>query len=85
MVGFEFASGSIIFEKDFVVIGNEGRGMDRFLSLLDLIVLEDRLILNKSQLCKAKLEKIDFLKVKEVLNKERKISEEFLERALNDE
>ena len=76
---------SIIFEKDFVVIGNEGRGMDRFLSLLDLIVLEDRLILNKSQLCKAKLEKIDFLKVKEVLNKERKISEEFLERALNDE
>ena len=41
---------SIIFEKYFLVIGNEGRGMDRFVSLLTLLGLEDRLILNKSEL-----------------------------------
>lgn len=69
---------SIIFEKDFTVIGNKGRGMDRFISLLGLLGLEDRLILNKSQLNKDKLEKIDFFKVKEILNKERVFSGEFL-------
>ena len=49
---------SIIFEKDFVVIGNEGRGMDRFVSLLGLLELEDRLILNKSELNKDRLKKL---------------------------
>lgn len=75
---------SIIFEKDFMVIGNEDRGLDRFISLLSLLGLEDRLVLNKSQINKENLEKIDFLKVKEILDEERKISVEFLERALND-
>ncbi|OCL82738.1 polysaccharide pyruvyl transferase family protein [Arcobacter porcinus] len=70
---------SIIFEKDFLVIGNEGRGMDRFVSLLGLLELEDRLILNKSELNIEKLKKIDFINVKEILNKEQKISEDFLE------
>ena len=75
---------SIIFEKDFIVIGNTGRGLDRFISLLSLLGLEDRLVINKSQINKENLEKIDFLKVKEILDEERKISVEFLERALND-
>ena len=75
---------SIIFEKYFLVIGNEGRGLDRFVSLLTLLGLEDRLILNKSELNIEKLKKIDFINVKEILNKEQKISEDFLERALND-
>lgn len=75
---------SIIFEKYFLVIGNEGRGLDRFVSLLSLLGLEDRLILNKSELNIEKLKKIDFINVKEILNKEQKISEDFLERALND-
>ncbi len=75
---------SIIFEKYFLVIGNEGRGLDRFVSLLTLLGLEDRLILNKSELNIEKLKKIDFVNVKEILNKEQKISEDFLERALND-
>lgn len=35
---------SIIFNKPFYVIGNEGRGMARFQSLLSLFGLEDRLI-----------------------------------------
>lgn len=35
---------SIIFKKQFVVLGNKGRGMARFESLLDLFGLSDRLI-----------------------------------------
>jgi hypothetical protein len=35
---------SIIFNKPFVVIGNKGRGMSRFTSLLRLFSLEDRLL-----------------------------------------
>ena len=73
------------FEKDFLVIGNEGRGMDRFVSLLALLELEDRLILNKYELNNYRLKKIDFKKVKEILNKEQKISEEFLEGTFNDD
>jgi hypothetical protein len=69
---------SIIFEKDFIVIGNEDRGIDRFISLLSLLDLEDRLILNKSQLTKKKLEKIDFFKENEILDKQRIFSWEFL-------
>lgn len=39
---------SIIFNKPFWVIGNEGRGMARFKSLLSLFGLEDRLISKNS-------------------------------------
>lgn len=35
---------SIIFNKPFVVIGNENRGLSRFISLLSLFGLEDRMI-----------------------------------------
>ncbi len=35
---------SIIFNKTFIVIGNEKRGMSRFTSLLSLFGLEDRLL-----------------------------------------
>ena len=45
---------SIIFNKPFWVIGNEGRGMARFQSLLSMYGLEDRLITVKS------LQNIDF-------------------------
>jgi len=36
---------SIIFGKPFIAVGNEGRGMTRFTSLLSLFGLSDRLIL----------------------------------------
>lgn len=37
---------SIIFKKQFLAIGNEERGISRFLSLLNLFSLEERLILS---------------------------------------
>lgn len=39
---------SIIFNKPFWVIGNEGRGMARFETLLSLFELEDRMISSKT-------------------------------------
>lgn len=74
---------SIIFEKDFVVIGNEGRGMDRFTSLLPIIGLEDRLIFGFEDLKDEKLEKIDYKKVKEILERQREKSVGFLINSLN--
>lgn len=39
---------SIIFRKPFVVVGNASRGLNRFLSVLNLFGLENRLITNSS-------------------------------------
>ncbi len=46
---FHACAFSIIFRKQFVVYGNEGRGMARFHSLLSLFGLEDRLVYNLKQ------------------------------------
>lgn len=73
---------SIIFEKNFIVIGNRNRGMERFTSLLNLFGLESRLLLDKSELNNKKLEKIDFAKVNDILNKKRDLSKIFLKNAL---
>lgn len=40
---------SIIFRKQFLAIGNEKRGLSRFLSLLKLFSLQDRLILSPDE------------------------------------
>ena len=40
---------SIVFRKPFVVFGNESRGLNRFLSLLRLFGMENRLILKSSE------------------------------------
>lgn len=39
---------SIIFEKNFVAIGNERRGYDRFVSLLSFFNLSERIIIDES-------------------------------------
>lgn len=49
---------SILFRKQFVVYGNEGRGMARFYSLLTILGLEDRLVYNYEQY--RKLAPIDY-------------------------
>jgi|SaaInlStandDraft_4_1057021.scaffolds.fasta_scaffold14155_2 hypothetical protein len=75
---------SIIFEKEFVVIGNRMRGLDRFLSLLSLLGLEDRLIFNVKDLKGKELKSIDYSKINVVLDDEKKNSLEFLKEVLND-
>jgi len=75
---------SIIFEKEFVVIGNHNRGLDRFVSLLSLLGLQDRLVFDVKDLEGKELKKIDYSKVNEILENMRKKSLEFLEGALNE-
>lgn len=69
---------SIIFEKEFVVIENESRGMDRFLSLLALLKLESRLIRCFSDLRRMKFTSINYMEVKKIIKIEKNKSLEFL-------
>lgn len=75
---------SIIFEKNFVVIGNHSRGLDRFISLLSLLKLEDRLVFDVKDLEGKKIESIDYKKVNVILEENKKYSLDFLMGALND-
>lgn len=59
---------SIIFNKNFIAIGNKERGLSRFKSLLKLFNLEDRLVEEEGELPENLLfDKIDYEKVNKVL------------------
>lgn len=73
---------SIIFNKPFWVIGNEGRGMARFQSLLSQFGLENRM-LAPSRLYEIDLnQSIDWGRVNRKREELKKLSLEFLETAL---
>ena len=77
---------AILFNKPFISIGNEGRGLSRFTSLLKLFGLTSRLVLTSDDLDSLKEvidSKIDFNSVNEILYKQRALSESFLINALN--
>ncbi|MDX4975384.1 polysaccharide pyruvyl transferase family protein [Myroides odoratimimus] len=70
---------SIIFNKQFIAIGNKERGLARFESLLKLFGLEDRLVVDYNESNMAILNKqIDFEAVNEKRNLLKKESVEFL-------
>ena len=76
---------SIIFNKPFIAIGNEGRGLARFTSVLKKFGLEERLVLTESELTKAKIDtEIDFVKVNEIKKIEQEFAFKFLEEPLKD-
>lgn len=61
---------SIIFNKQFIAIGNKSRGIARFLSILKLFNLENRLILSLNDLENTfNLPKIDFSEVNKIKEK----------------
>ncbi|MCV6594972.1 MAG: polysaccharide pyruvyl transferase family protein [Silicimonas sp.] len=72
---------SILFQKPFVCFGNQSRGMDRFTSLLSLLGLEDRLVLEAAALAGLEAE-IDYGAVLSRLAEHRAASAAFLEGAL---
>lgn len=75
---------SIIFNKQFIAIGNKERGLARFLSLLKLLDLEDRMILRKQNLTIDLVTKlIDYKKINSTLDNQRKIAREFLDSNLS--
>lgn len=72
---------SIIFEKQFVVIGNHNRGLERFTSLLNMLQLEERLISINPEATIT--ESIDYKRVNQLLRAQQANSEAFLTRALS--
>ena len=76
---------SIIFNKPFIAIGNEGRGLARFTSVLKKFGLEERLVLTENELTKAKIDaEIDFVKVNKIKKIEQEFAFKFLEEPLKD-
>lgn len=67
---------SILFKKQFVVVGNKKRGMSRFESLLTMFGLEDRLI--DANIDLSKLQLIDYDNVYQKFDKLKEKSMEFL-------
>lgn len=76
---------SIIFNKPFVVLGNYNRGMERFISLLALVGLDDRLIdehdINAFDRL-ISMPPIDWRAVDAKLDEMRKISFDFIKNSL---
>ena len=76
---------SIIFNKPFIVVANKGRGIERFLSILQLLGLEERLIFSCSE-AESKLDVcIKTPKTENVMSKlkvEKEKSMDFLQRYL---
>ena len=70
---------SIIFEKPFIVIGNEKRGIDRFISLLDIIDMRHRMITDVDKVTEKLInEKIDFNSIQSKLSNYKEISKNYL-------
>ncbi|MGY3213768.1 polysaccharide pyruvyl transferase family protein [Mucilaginibacter sp. HD30] len=69
---------AIIFNKPFIAIGNASRGLTRFESVLALLGLKDRLIVNKLPENILR-HNIDYEKVNKIVNEYRLSAEAFLE------
>ena len=79
---FHACAFSIIFKKQFLVIGNEKRGLSRFTSFLDMFDLKDRLIADKTPNDNLKCHEINYDEVYKKLNMLRSVSFEFLKNNL---
>lgn len=78
---------SIIFNKNFIAIGNKSRGLSRFISLLTLVGLEERLvypenITSSSTLSNVLLKNIDYLRVNKIVETWREKSLNYLVHSL---
>lgn len=74
---------AILFNKTFIVYGNERRGMARFSSLLKMFGLEDRLVFKKEDITMEKIKSaIDWEKVNEKLGISKNKSMFFLRKNL---
>lgn len=78
---------AILFNKQFITIGNKDRGIDRFMSLLRQCNLENRIVTNFSptELQNVMNEKIDYSKVNYEIGALRNLSFDFLQKSLRNE
>lgn len=74
---------SIIFNKPFLAIGNQDRGMTRFNSLLNTFKLEHRLITNSSQITLDNIScDIDWPKINAILEEKKSHSLKFIQNSI---
>lgn len=71
---------SILFNKPFIAIGNEERGMSRFKSLLETFGLTDRLITNQTEI--STLCDIDWQKINLQLDKNKEKTYDFIKTSI---
>ncbi len=74
---------SILFNKPFMTIGNERRGIKRFQSLLKMFDLENRIVQSEEEAMRILKTPIDYDSINIVLNKWREKSISFLSSSLN--
>ncbi len=77
---------SIIFNKQFIVLGNKDRGLDRFVSLLRLLDLENRLLIDDISESKIDFllnDIIEYQTVNKIIETKRIASIEFLKNSLD--
>lgn len=74
---------SIIFKKDFVVCPNIKRGADRFMSLLNLLGLEERIVTDEQRVQSCVKTPINWAEVEEVLRVEQNRSLNFIKENLS--
>lgn len=73
---------SLIFRKQFAVMGNPARGLSRIYSLLKLFGLEDRFIYKISQIPNLLQNEIDYTKIEPIIKKYKVDSLLFLHKSL---
>ena len=74
---------AIIFNRPFITIANAGRGLTRFLSLLEMVGLEHRMVFNSEDITEDLLyEQIDWKSVNDKLKDKRQLSINFLYKSL---
>lgn len=74
---------AITFRKPFVVVGNKARGLNRFLSVLRLFNLENRLITDSTQFSSSFFSQLDNDSISELLKKKRKEAIDYIKRNIN--
>lgn len=79
---FHACAFSLIFNKPFIVYGNQERGMSRFQSLLSLFNLNNRLIGSYDEIANISLEEINWETINGIISKKRTESLGFLEKSL---
>lgn len=74
---------AITFRKPFVVVGNKARGLNRFLSILRLFNLENRLITDSAQFSSSLFTQLDNDSISELLGKKRREAIDYIKININ--
>lgn len=74
---------AIIFKRQFIAIANNKRGKTRFISLLQKLGLENRLVEDALQINQKQFVDIDYNEVEKKLDKEREASMNIFNQIIN--